>query len=70
MSGIPDVEVLLHVPRGRALFVEFKIKNRKLTPLQEATIEDLATRGGAAVGVAHTVDEGMDLIRRAERGEI
>jgi len=61
-SGLPD---LLGCYRGRFIGIEIKVLGKKPTKIQENIIQKIIKAGGIA-GVATSVDEALDVVRRGK----
>lgn len=66
-NGTPDLVGCL-VPSGRVFCIEVKAEKGRVSPDQIAWAEACRARGGF-VAVCRSVDEAMEAVCRAERGE-
>lgn len=57
--GIPDI---IGCYRGRFVAIEVKLPGGEPTPIQQVWLERLKS-AGAAVGVAHTVGDALDILK-------
>ena len=58
LPGIPDI---LHIEKGRAIFIEVKRPGENPTPLQ-IKVMDRLLEAGAVVGVARSVEDAKQIV--------
>lgn len=68
--GMPDIQAIDVRRGGRAVWIEAKVRTRKLTYEQHIFMADMQAAGAQAFVLRDTLDGLIDMVRSGEQGDI